>query len=118
MGWPRQTKNTKKKRRNQPGPVAGFFFSFLPKSRKPDGDPRFAGDAESSEEGFATAKVQLWTLPTDLETIESPGKVRQRSGPPRLVASTGLHQVHGLPEVPGNVQVQPMNSLTPRVFAQ
>jgi hypothetical protein len=53
-------KYKKKKRRSQPGPVPGFFFGFPPKSRKPDGDPRFAGDAESGEEGFATAKVQLW----------------------------------------------------------
>jgi hypothetical protein len=55
------------KRRSQPDPVLGFFSGSPPKRRRPDGDPRLisiqvqtlAGDAESGEEGSATAKVQL-----------------------------------------------------------
>jgi hypothetical protein len=35
-----QTKNTKKRRRSQPGSVPGIFCGFPPKSRRPDGDPR------------------------------------------------------------------------------
>lgn len=64
-----QKNKEKKRRRNQPSPVLGFFSEFSPKSRRQDGDPR-----------LILVQVQILASP------EMPSQVKKDS-PPRRSSS-------------------------------